>query len=114
MVTPLLPQRRPRPIAFMDISLIRQTRISEQMGHGNVGLVIALLTGGKLVGGNLQINNSRNSPGPWPESGKIPNTKDKLEFAIHDLVCDQGTMTVAAARAIFLGDWTKAYKGYVR
>jgi hypothetical protein len=48
----------------------------------------------------------------WPEAGSIPNTKDKLEFYIHERVCHDGTMRLRTARAIFLGDWVAAYRRY--
>jgi hypothetical protein len=48
----------------------------------------------------------------WPEAGSIPNTKDKLEFYIHDRVCHDGTMRLRTARAIFLGDWVAAFRKY--
>jgi hypothetical protein len=48
----------------------------------------------------------------WPEEGSIPNTKDKLEFYIHDRVCHDRTMRLRTARAIFLGDWVAAYRRY--
>lgn len=79
------------------------------MGHANVGLVIALPIGGK----STQVNDNRHAPELWPEAGKLPNVKDKLEFEIYDRVCERGTMTVTTARMIFRGDWTTAYRRYV-
>jgi hypothetical protein len=56
----------------------------------------------------------------WPEpnyrhpSGPDLNPKDRLEFAVYKLVCRARTMTPAAARGVFEGDWTVAYARYVQ
>lgn len=49
----------------------------------------------------------------WPESGSIPNPKDKLEFYVYRRVCRAKTMTVRYARRIFLTDWRPWYGRYV-
>jgi hypothetical protein len=57
----------------------------------------------------------------WPERGPIPNQKDRLERAIYERVCDyrdarlqwHGSMTPAAARKLFRGNWVFWFKRYV-
>jgi hypothetical protein len=44
----------------------------------------------------------------WPEAGAIPNAKDAVERRVWERVCVAGSMSVGKARAVFLGDWTKA------
>jgi hypothetical protein len=43
----------------------------------------------------------------WPEVGRIPNTKDQLEFYVFDRVCKRQPhpMRVSTARHLFFGDW---------
>lgn len=36
--------------------------------------------------------------------------KDRLEAEVCHLVCDEHAMTLSAARALFLGDWTISYR----
>lgn len=48
----------------------------------------------------------------WPEPGRIPNAKDRLEFYVHDRVCNDRTMTPRYAVKLFLGDWRTAYRRY--
>jgi hypothetical protein len=50
----------------------------------------------------------------WTQPGPIPNTKDKLEFAVWDAVCNDKTMTPRHARRIFFRDWRTAYRHWQR
>lgn len=58
---------------------------------------VPFFLGGRTVEDNL-----------WPERGRIPNAKDRVERAVWRRVCVTGSMTVDEARAVFLGDWTRA------
>jgi len=55
----------------------------------------------------------------WPEENYVHaqgfnhNPKDVLEFKLFNMVCTSHTMTPMQARAIFEGDWRKAYTKYV-
>jgi hypothetical protein len=60
-----------------------------------------------FLGGRTTIRNV------WPEPGSIPNTKDRLEFRIYTLVCQDRTMTPRYARRLFLRDWRDAYDRYI-
>lgn len=62
-----------------------------------------------FLGGTTDVNNL------WPEAGKIPNPKDKLEAYVYRRVCrgEPVGMTLTTARRIFLGDWRVAYVRYV-
>jgi hypothetical protein len=51
-------------------------------------------------------NDARNL---WPEPGKSPNPKDKLEDRFHALVCD-GKMKLATAQQQIASDWAAAYR----
>lgn len=96
-------KERPSLSATEKRRIFRQYGFSRWTGRdGEIDHRVPFFLGGRTEEDNL-----------WPEQGGIPNTKDKLEFEIHDRVCDQGTMTVAAARAIFRGDWANAYRRYV-
>jgi hypothetical protein len=55
-----------------------------------------------------------NQANVWPSPGPIPNTKDKLEFAVWDAVCNDKTMTPRHARRIFFRDWRTAYRHWKR
>jgi hypothetical protein len=58
---------------------------------------------------SLELGGSPNSPrNPWPEPGAAPNPKDKLETALHDLVC-ANRMTLADAQNAIATDWVSAY-----
>lgn len=52
----------------------------------------------------------------WPERGDIPNPKDRLEFYIYRRVCksDPRPMRVSTARKIFLRDWRRSYRRYIK
>ncbi len=51
-------------------------------------------------------NDSRNL---WPENGKSPNLKDKVENYLHTRVCD-GRMSLARAQRIIALGWVSFYK----
>lgn len=48
----------------------------------------------------------------WPESGTIPNKKDKVEFRVYRRICfnDPYRMRVRTGRRLFLADWRHAYR----
>jgi hypothetical protein len=45
----------------------------------------------------------------WPEPGSSPNAKDKLEGALHDLLCAH-RITLTAAQHMIATDWITAYR----
>jgi len=45
----------------------------------------------------------------WPEPGSSPNPKDKLEGALHDLLCAR-RITLTAAQHMIATDWITAYR----
>jgi hypothetical protein len=53
------------------------------------------------LGGNNDIANL------WPEAGRIPNPKDKVENALHRAVCS-GKVKLSAAQNAIARDWTTA------
>jgi hypothetical protein len=59
---------------------------------------------------SLELGGSPNSPrNLWPEPGAAPNPKDKLETALHDLVCAH-RMTLVDAQTAIATDWVSAYR----
>lgn len=54
-------------------------------------------------------NDARNL---WPEPGRVPNLKDKVESALHHEVCD-GRMSLARAQDIIALDWVSYYKSVI-
>lgn len=56
---------------------------------------------------SLELGGSNDTANLWPEVGKIPNPKDKVENALHDAVCS-GKVTLAAAQQAIASDWTTA------
>jgi len=59
---------------------------------------------------SLELGGSPNSPrNLWPEPGAAPNPKDKLETALHDLVCAH-RMTLVDAQNAIATDWVGAYR----
>lgn len=59
---------------------------------------------------SLELGGSPNSPrNLWPEPGAAPNPKDKLETALHDLVCSH-RMTLTDAQNAIAVDWVNAYR----
>jgi len=45
----------------------------------------------------------------WPQPGPSPNPKDKLEGALHDLLCAR-RITLTAAQQMIANDWINAYQ----
>ncbi len=59
---------------------------------------------------SLELGGSPNSPrNLWPEPSPSPNPKDKLESALHDLVCSN-RMTLTDAQTSIAGDWVTTYR----
>jgi len=56
---------------------------------------------------SLEIGGSNDEANLWPEIGKIPNAKDKVENDLHDAVCS-GKVTLVAAQQAIASDWTTA------
>lgn len=54
-------------------------------------------------------NDARNL---WPEPGRIPNVKDRLENRLHRLVCG-GRLSLGAAQLAVARNWVAAYRRYV-
>jgi hypothetical protein len=48
----------------------------------------------------------------WPERGRIPNPKDRLESYIWRRVCVRHTMRPRTARRLFRQDWRTTYRRY--
>jgi hypothetical protein len=58
----------------------------------------------------LELGGTPNSAANlWPEPGSSPNPKDKLEGALHDLLCAHRIALTAAQRMIAI-DWITAYR----
>ena len=58
----------------------------------------------------LELGGSPNSPhNLWPQPGAGPNPKDKLETALHDLVCTH-RMTLSNAQTAIASDWVTTYR----
>ena len=59
---------------------------------------------------SLELGGSPNSPrNLWPQPSPSPNPKDKLESALHDLVCSN-RMTLTDAQTAIATDWTTTYR----
>ena len=59
---------------------------------------------------SLELGGSPNSPhNLWPQPGASPNPKDKLETALHDLVCTH-QMTLTDAQISIATDWITTYR----
>ena len=59
---------------------------------------------------SLELGGSPNSPhNLWPQPGSSPNPKDKLETALHGLVCSH-RMTLADAQTAIATDWVTTYR----
>lgn len=65
-------------------------------GYGEYDHLISLELGGSNSPSNL-----------WPEQGKIPNAKDKIENELHDAVCS-GRLSLAKAQHDIAQDWVTA------
>ena len=58
----------------------------------------------------LELGGSPNSPhNLWPQPGASPNPKDKLETALHNLVCTHH-MTLIDAQTAIATDWVTSYR----
>lgn len=55
----------------------------------------------------LELGGSNDITNLWPEVGKIPNPKDKVEDALNHAVCD-GRVRLAAAQNAIAADWLTA------
>lgn len=55
----------------------------------------------------LELGGANSTSNLWPESGTIPNAKDKVENRLHAAVC-AGRMTLRRAQAEIATDWTTA------
>jgi hypothetical protein len=56
---------------------------------------------------SLELGGANDAANLWPEVGKIPNPKDKVENDLHRAVCS-GKVTLAAAQQAIASDWTTA------
>lgn len=56
---------------------------------------------------SLELGGSNDDANLWPEIGKVPNPKDKVENDLHDAVCS-GKVTLVAAQQAIASDWTTA------
>ena len=56
---------------------------------------------------SLELGGANDAANLWPEVGKIPNPKDKVENALHVAVCSR-KVTLAAAQQAIASDWTTA------
>jgi hypothetical protein len=57
----------------------------------------------------LELGGSNDITNLWPEVGRVPNPKDKVENALNHAVCD-GRVTLAAAQLAIATDWLTAEK----
>jgi hypothetical protein len=55
----------------------------------------------------LELGGSNDITNLWPEVGKLPNPKDKVENALNHAVCD-GRVSLAAAQQAIASDWLTA------
>jgi hypothetical protein len=59
---------------------------------------------------SLELGGAPNDPrNLWPEPGRSPNPKDKLEDRLRRMVC-AGELTLAAAQSEIATDWVAAYR----
>jgi hypothetical protein len=56
----------------------------------------------------LEIGGANDLSNLWPEAGKIPNPKDKIENELRRDVC-AGTISLAEAQADIAQDWTQIH-----
>jgi hypothetical protein len=56
---------------------------------------------------SLELGGSNDIANLWPEVGKLPNPKDKVENALHRAVCD-GEVSLSAAQQAIATNWTTA------
>jgi hypothetical protein len=55
----------------------------------------------------LELGGANDAANLWPEVGKLPNPKDKVENDLHKAVCS-GKVTLAAAQQAIASDWMTA------
>jgi hypothetical protein len=55
----------------------------------------------------LELGGANDITNLWPEAGKVPNSKDPVENALHTAVC-AGKVTLAAAQAAIAANWHTA------
>jgi hypothetical protein len=92
-------RHKQRPSLSVDVKgrIVRRYGYRRWSGHdGELDHRVPFFLGGATTEDNL-----------WPEPGAIPNRKDRVERLVYERVCSAGSMTVAQARLVFLGDWTK-------
>ncbi len=77
--------------------VIRSYGLDPDTFRGEVDHIVPLSLGGS--------NDQRNL---WPQPGKIPNPKDKVEARLRRAVCDEGTTPLADAQRRIAADWTAA------
>ena len=59
---------------------------------------------------SLELGGAANDPrNLWPEPGSSPNPKDRLEDALHDLVCAH-QLSLVRAQELIAGNWVTAYR----
>jgi hypothetical protein len=56
---------------------------------------------------SLELGGANDIANLWPEVGKLPNPKDKVENDLHRAVCE-GKASLAAAQQAIATDWTTA------
>lgn len=56
---------------------------------------------------SLELGGSNDIANLWPQVGKLPNPKDKVENDLHSAVCD-GHVSLAAAQKAVAADWETA------
>lgn len=56
---------------------------------------------------SLELGGANDIANLWPEVGKLPNPKDKVENDLHRAVCD-GKVSLAAAQQAIAADWMTA------
>jgi hypothetical protein len=61
----------------------------------------------------LELGGAANDPrNLWPEPGRTPNPKDRLENRLRELVCHR-ELSLASAQRQIAADWIAAYRRYV-
>jgi hypothetical protein len=59
---------------------------------------------------SLELGGAANDPrNLWPEPGRSPNPKDRLENRLHELVC-AGQLRLSAAQRQIAANWVAAYR----
>lgn len=57
---------------------------------------------------SLELGGSNDIKNLWPEIGKIPNDKDRVENFLHARVCD-GSMSLSDAQKAITEDWVAVF-----